>query len=236
MFKYIFYFNLCVIIIYIMKNRYLIANQIPNQIRNKYLKPLIKYYDKNKISEKLVEIYINNYEKIHNTKAKTKKFILGRYGSSIQFDYKYSYFRCFEKIYQTQLKEYVEKQLKIKLQLIPYSDPSRLFLLKYNKKGMHISYHYDNNFYKGRYFTVLVILDNLDKKNSSKFCYLNNNNEMITFPENVGDIIIFEGTTTFHKASCMKNNSIRIVLSCTYTTDNTLKKPFFLNLKNKAFF
>ena len=101
---------------------------------------------------------------------------------------------------------------------------------------MHISYHYDNNFYKGRYFTVLVILDNLDKKNSSKFCYLNNNNEMITFPENVGDIIIFEGTTTFHKASCMKNNSIRIVLSCTYTTDNTLKKPFFLNLKNKAFF
>ena len=54
--------------------------------------------------------------------------------------------------------ERVGQQLALPLRPTPPSDNSSLSLLVYSRKGDHIDWHYDLNFYKGRHFTVLVPL------------------------------------------------------------------------------
>jgi len=161
----------------------------------------------------------------------------GRYGASIKFDSLYDYFIDMERLYRTDLKRYAEGELGVALHEVPIADPTRLFLLKYDKVGMHIGYHYDNNFYSGRYFTVLVVLENSCPDKCSKFTYLNESGQTTTLgDERPGDIVVFEGATTFHKATCMRAKGLRVVMSCTYTTDTTVRCKTLLKMKNKAFF
>lgn len=118
----------------------------------------------------------------------------------------------------------------------PDDDISSCLIIQYDRKIDRIGWHYDNNYYRNsRYFTVLIPLEITDINNVSMFCYMDNKEEKKNII-GINDIIIFEGNKLYHRASLNKTNNKRIILSCTYITNQTttINKTFKI-FKNFTF-
>ena len=135
--------------------------------------------------------------------------------------------------YENELCKLVTNQLNIKLFPTDLILPTSCALLIYEKEGDWVNWHYDHNYYNGRFFTVLIpITNNLtctefqlkNDKNEIKSIYLSNNNS-----------ICFEGNYLYHRASKLCKNEKRVVLSCQYVTNNEMSFLNKLQIKLKDF-
>ena len=102
-------------------------------------------------------------------------------------------------------------------------------LLIYENEGDWINWHYDYNFYDGRFFTVLIPITN--HSTCTEFQFKTDKNEIKTIKLTDNNSICFEGNYLYHRASKLCKNERRIVLSCQYVTDNNI--GFFNNLRMK---
>jgi hypothetical protein len=101
-------------------------------------------------------------------------------------------------------------------------DQSACSILYYTQEGDYINWHYDYNFYRGRQFTVLILLVNQSDKGGISSSVLmrkckDGQEEMVDCDENM--LVLFEGARVLHKVTPASAGDTRIVLSMTLNTE-----------------
>lgn len=126
--------------------------------------------------------------------------------------------------YQNELCKIVSNQIGLELLPTDLTYPTSCAFLIYEEEGDWINWHYDYNYYDGRFFTLLIPITS--DLTCTKFQFKNNKNEVktINLTENS---ICFEGNYLYHRATKLCKNEKRVVLSCQYVTNNNM------NLFNK---
>jgi hypothetical protein len=126
--------------------------------------------------------------------------------------------------YQNDLCKLVSTKLKLKLFPTDLNLPTSCALLIYENEGDWINWHYDYNYYNGRFFTLLIPITN--NLTCTEFQFKNDNNEIKSINLTNNNSICFEGNYLYHRASKLCKNEKRVVLSCQYVTNNNIN---FLN-------
>jgi len=121
----------------------------------------------------------------------------------------------------------------------PLHDQSSLSVLRYDKPGDHIGWHYDHNFYRGRHFTVLLGIENRGAGVglSSARLVIRDGKDETVFATPPNTLVVFEGARTLHKVTPIAADERRVILSMTYCTDptNTLAFEVGRRIKDMAF-
>jgi len=120
--------------------------------------------------------------------------------------------------YQNDLCKIISKLVNLKLYPTELTYPTSCAILIYEDEGDWINWHYDYNYYNGRFFTVLIPITS--DLTCTKFQFMNNNT--VTSLDLVNKGICFEGNYLYHRASKLCKNQKRVMLSCQYVTDNTM--------------
>jgi hypothetical protein len=138
-------------------------------------------------------------------------------------------------------RQAVSNILGVWLEPTPLRDESSLSILRYERPGDHIGWHYDHNFYRGRHFTVLLAIENRGNcaNGLSASCLLVRNGrteEAIPTPANT--LVVFEGARVLHKVTPIREGERRVMLSMTYCTDprNSMLREVARRFKDTAFF
>ena len=136
------------------------------------------------------------------------------------------------KFYTNELCQIVSQSIGIELYPTSLDLPTSCAIITYNKKNDGINWHYDHNYYNGRFFTVLIPIT--PEKTCTKFQILDKNNKIISFELNKKSIC-FEGNYVFHRASKLCKNENRTILSCQFVTQNSMSLLNRLKIKFKDF-
>jgi len=115
--------------------------------------------------------------------------------------------------------------------------PTSCCLLIYDQPGDYMNWHFDVNYFDGRFFTVLIPITS--DNSCTNFRYKNYNSEDIYINLNsLNKSVVFEGDKLFHMATKLcDGDSPRMVLSLQYTTNPNINtfNNFLMNLKDKAY-
>jgi hypothetical protein len=135
--------------------------------------------------------------------------------------------------YQNDLCKMVSRQLNLKLFPTDLNLPTSCALLIYENEGDWINWHYDYNYYDGRFFTLLIPITN--NLTCTEFQFKNDKNEIKNINLTNNNSICFEGNYLYHRASKLCKNEKRVVLSCQYVTNNNMSFLNKMRLKLKDF-
>lgn len=135
------------------------------------------------------------------------------------------------KYYKNELCNIISQQINIELKPTLLNFPTTCSILMYEQEGDWINWHYDYNYYNGRFFTVLIPITT--DITCTKYQYKINN--VITQLDLINDAIIFEGNYLYHNASKLCKNEKRYILSLQYVTDNTISYVNSLRIKLKDY-
>lgn len=109
----------------------------------------------------------------------------------------------------------------------PLNLPTSCCILIYDKEDDFINWHFDVNYFDGRFFTVLLPITN--DATCTKFVYKNNDERDTVVDIRNNNSVIFEGSEVFHMASKLCSGQKRAILSLQYTTNDNI------NLLNRTF-
>ena len=98
--------------------------------------------------------------------------------------------------------------------------PTSCALLVYDKAGDFINWHYDVNYFDGRFFTCILPLTY--DETCTSFVYMNAEKEKEALELRRGKGVLFEGERVFHMATKLCPGQTRVVLSMQFTTDPTM--------------
>ena len=135
--------------------------------------------------------------------------------------------------YKNDLCKLVSKNLKLNLFPTDLNLPTSCALLIYENEGDWINWHYDHNYYEGRFFTLLIPITN--NITCTEFQFKNDKNEIKSINLTNNNSICFEGNYLYHRASKLCKNEKRVVLSCQYVTNNKISFLNNMRLKIKDF-
>lgn len=138
-------------------------------------------------------------------------------------------------------KVQVATGVRDRLDPLPLSMPLSCCLLRYDKAGDHITWHYDNNYHKGKTFTVLLTVFN--RNAAGQCCSGNQSCRMIDGTEVCQDtrensLVVLDGSNTLHSTKKLQEGEVRLVLSMVFCTDSrqTPWQAFCTSVKNISFF
>ena len=137
--------------------------------------------------------------------------------------------------YQNKLCDIISNKLNLKLYPTDVRFPTTCAIIIYEKEGDWINWHYDYNYYNGRFFTVLIQITN--ELTCTEFQLLDDNNNIKSINLVNNNCICFEGNYLYHRASKLCNNQKRVILSCQYVTNNnmSLLNKMRINIKDFAY-
>jgi hypothetical protein len=135
--------------------------------------------------------------------------------------------------YQNDLCKLVSKKLNLHLFPTDLNLPTTCAILIYDNEGDWINWHYDYNYYDGRFFTLLIPITN--NLTCTQFQFKNDNNEIKSINLINNNSICFEGNYLYHRATKLCKNEKRIILSCQYVTNNNMSFLNKIRLKFKDF-
>ncbi len=133
------------------------------------------------------------------------------------------------KLYQTTLCDFVSKNIGIKLYPTELKFPTSCSILIYENENDWINWHYDYNYYNGRFFTVLIPLTT--DSTCTFFQYILN--DKINKIDIKDKMVIFEGDFLYHNASKLCKNQKRCILALQYVTSNEMNFINKLRIKIK---
>jgi len=133
--------------------------------------------------------------------------------------------------YQNNLCKFVSSQLQLPLFPTDLGLPTSCAILIYDNEGDWINWHYDYNYYEGRFFTLLIPITN--NITCTEFQFKNDEGEVKSINLTNNNSICFEGNYLYHRASKLCKNEKRIILSCQYVTNNNMSTLNKLRLKLK---
>ncbi len=138
------------------------------------------------------------------------------------------------------LLDFLSRLVNAPLLLCPEDDPHSCALYLYTQPGDHIGWHYDNCYYRGARYTVLVGL--VEKSEQCRLVaqlYKDDparSTQECQIPMELGSMVIFNGDRLWHAVSPMeeREGAERIILTLQYVTnqDMSLFKRTFSNLKD----
>jgi len=114
--------------------------------------------------------------------------------------------------------------------------PTTCSILIYDQKDDFINWHYDVNYFDGRFFTLIIPVT--FTKTCTKYKYYDKNYQIQSLSNVEGKSILFEGDKVFHMASKFcENDEKRIVISLQYSTNPNigLHNQLFLRIKDSAY-
>jgi hypothetical protein len=114
--------------------------------------------------------------------------------------------------YQNELCKKVSQEINLKLYPTDLKFPTSCALLIYENEGDWINWHYDYNYYNGRFFTVLIPITN--NITCTEFQFKDSNNDVKSINLINNNSVCFEGNYLYHRASKLCNNQKRVILSC----------------------
>jgi hypothetical protein len=135
--------------------------------------------------------------------------------------------------YQNQLCKRISNEIKLKLFPTDLILPTTCAILIYEKEGDWINWHYDYNYYDGRFFTVLIPITN--SKTCTQFQFKNDKDEIKSIDLINNNSVCFEGNFLYHRASKLCKNERRVILSCQFVTNNEMTFLNKLRIKLKDF-
>ena len=197
-----------------------------NVYLNNYLKTEINDIIKNKSIQKRVKI--STYpENLFNCA------LPNRSGITITTQHINNFCPNLIKYYKDNLCNIVSNQIGLKLYPTDLDLPTSCAILIYDKEGDWINWHYDYNYYDGRFFTVLIPISN--EITCSEFQIKNNKGNIKNINIRNNNSICFEGNYLYHRASKLCKNQKRVILSCQYVTNNNMSFINKLRIKIKDF-
>jgi len=134
--------------------------------------------------------------------------------------------------YKNELCNIISKQINLTLFPTDLQLPTSCAILIYEKEGDWINWHYDYNYYNGRFFTVLIPITTAPTCTEFQLKDDNNNIKSIQLQNKA---ICFEGNYLYHRASKLCKNQKRVILSCQYVTNNNISFINKLRMKIKDF-
>jgi hypothetical protein len=134
--------------------------------------------------------------------------------------------------YENELCKIVSSHLKLDLFPTDLNLPTSCAILIYENEGDWINWHYDYNYYDGRFFTLLIPITNTLTCTEFQF---KNDNEIKSVNLTNNNSICFEGNYLYHRASKLCKDEKRIILSCQYVTNNNMTFLNKLRIKLKDF-
>jgi len=197
---------------------------------NVYLQNNIKQEINTSLENKQIQKRVNIEtfpETIFNCALPNKKGITISTNNLIKYAPNLIYF------YENTLCKIVSNQLNLNLFPTDLKLPTSCAILIYENEGDWINWHYDYNYYDGRFFTVLIPITN--NKTCTEFQFKNDKGEIKSVDLTNNNSICFEGNFLYHRASKLCKNEKRIILSCQYVTNNHMNILNSLRLKLKDF-
>jgi len=134
--------------------------------------------------------------------------------------------------YNNNLCAFVSSQIGLKLYPTDLNMPTSCALLIYEKEGDWINWHYDYNYYNGRFFTVLIPISH--DATCTQFQFKDKDNHVVNM-DLIKNAVCFEGNYLYHRASKLCKNQKRVILSCQYVTDNSMSFVNQIRIKIKDF-
>ena len=138
--------------------------------------------------------------------------------------------------YYKSLEEKVGEIIGEKVYITSEKLPTTCAILVYEEDGDFINWHYDVNYFNGRFFTLLIPVT--IENSCTLYTYYDKNNEIQTLESKENKSILFEGDKTFHMASKFCNHGQkRIVLSVQFSTDPTISwyNNILMRIKDTAY-
>ena len=135
--------------------------------------------------------------------------------------------------YKNELCQIVSKQIGLTLFSTDLGFPTSCAILIYEKEGDWINWHYDYNYYNGRFFTVLIPITS--DYTCTEFQFKDDNDNVKSIDLTKGNALCFEGNYLYHRASKLCKNQKRVILSCQYVTNNNMSFINKLRIKIKDF-
>lgn len=137
--------------------------------------------------------------------------------------------------YYHSLPSYISSIIGETVMTTPLHLPTSCAVLIYEKKGDFINWHYDVNYFKGRFFTLLIPISS--DNTCTSFMYKNKNGQSHEVKLAPGKALLFEGERVFHMASKLCDQQTRIILSMQFATDAGIKhvSKFLMRLKDVAY-
>ena len=101
--------------------------------------------------------------------------------------------------------------------------PTTCAVLVYEEDGDFINWHYDVNYFNGRFFTLLIPCT-FDDDTCTEYSYYDKNGVLQSIKTKPEMSILFEGDKVFHMATkfCKKSEKKRVVVSVQFSTDPTI--------------
>lgn len=137
----------------------------------------------------------------------------------------------FKNFYEDILCTKVGEAVSKKVYPTDYSLSTTCTILVYEKKNDYINWHYDVNYYNGKFYTLIVPLTL--HKTCTNFKYKLDGKDYVVKET---DNILFEGEKLFHMATQQCDNNIRAVLAFQFVTSNEINKTKYALLKIKDSF
>lgn len=114
--------------------------------------------------------------------------------------------------------------------------PTTCAILVYENDGDFINWHYDVNYFNGRFFTLLIPVTITDS--CTQYTYFDKDNVERGIKEEKGKSILFEGDKVFHMATkfCYKGQK-RVMVSVQFSTDPKINwyNRILMRLKDIAY-
>lgn len=100
--------------------------------------------------------------------------------------------------------------------------PTTCAVLVYEEDGDFINWHYDVNYFNGRFFTLIIPCTFNDT--CTEYKYYDKEGHIKGIKNTEGTSILFEGDKVFHMATkfCKRDNKKRVVISVQFSTDPTI--------------
>jgi hypothetical protein len=200
---------------------------------------ILKLNLQSKLKKEILEKIVYNKEIIKRVEINMYPETIGqcalpnKRGGTVSTDKMIKYLPSVIDFYKNTLCEFISNKLNLKLYTTSMDLPTTCALLVYEKEGDWINWHYDYNYYKGRFFTVLIPITN--SLTCTKFQFINPENNIEDIDLTEDKCIVFEGNYLYHKASKLCENQKRVILSCQFVTDPNISFINKIRLKLKDF-
>ena len=138
--------------------------------------------------------------------------------------------------YYSSLERVVSEAVGTSVYTTPLDKPTSVAVLVYEKEGDFINWHYDVNYFKGRFFTLLLPLTT--NATCTTFRFMNRDKQQEDVVLEDGTAILFEGEKVFHMATKLCADQERAILSMQFSTDpafRSLSSLLLHTVKDKAY-
>ncbi|MEB3201782.1 MAG: hypothetical protein VKK05_03070 [Synechococcus sp.] len=115
------------------------------------------------------------------------------------------------------LAQEVSRIVGTTVKTVPLSEPLSVCIIIYEQIGDHITWHYDDNPFKGRFFTLLAPITHT--QTCTHFEFKDHRNTPVPVLLSNKEGLLFEGNKIYHRASRLCANEKRIMASFQFATN-----------------